>query len=178
MYFRAKVLKAFCLFFLLLPSIAWGAGKPIEIQPIEAGKASSLIQSVAQQHKPLLVFMYASWCTVCKQNFPYVLKMAQQHGSKLNVIALSMDTDRSAMQRYLESYSNFPLTPYMVQQYHTGDFVKAMNQIGIKYHNAVPYTVVYDHKGKLVGQGGILVSSILPAIDKLVKTSEAQAEKH
>lgn len=152
--------------------------RSIEIHPIDATASGALIQKAADQQVPVLVFVYASWCSICRQNFPYILRMAQEYKSRLNIIAFSMDSNPAAMRRYLQSYGDIPFTAYMVRQTTPGDFARSMKQTGIKYRNGVPYTAVFNHKGRLIGQGGILISSIMPAITKLVNTADAERERH
>lgn len=175
-FLKGIFLRLTCCVFLLTPGISLAANA-INIQTLEAKDTAKIIEEMKAKHTPVLMFLYASWCSVCRENMPYVLKMARQYGPRLNVLAISMDTNPVAMQRYLSTYGEVPFTPYRMKEAGSPVVTKALNALNIKYHNGVPYTVVYNHNGKIVGQGGILISSIIDPIAKLVNTADAERGK-
>lgn len=144
------------------------------IYPIEAKKAGILVQSMIERQAPTLVFMYASWCAVCRENFPILLDIARKYKeAELNIVAFSLDRDKSDLGRYLAIHGNIPFTPYFVLQRYPGEFIEVMNRVGIHYRNAIPYSVLYSKKGVMVGQGSFLVTSLAPVIDELVNDNSA-----
>lgn len=148
--------------------------KSIKVKDIDAKKTGLLIQNYASREKPTIVFIYTSWCSVCRQNFPILLDMAKEYKSQgLNVLALSMDNSESELKRYLKSYKDIPFIPYIVKQRYSGELTKALDMVGIKYSNSIPFTAVYDNKGKLIGQGNIAIASLNNVVASLVNTNSA-----
>lgn len=149
------------------------AQQDVRIYPIDAKKSGLLVKSFTERSTPTIVFVYASWCSVCQRNFPSLIDLAQKYKDKgLNVLALSLDKDESALKRYLASHDSLPFTPYHVKENYSGEFISSMQQVGVKYRNAIPYTILYDNKGTLVGQGNILVSSLAPVIELLTNPAK------
>lgn len=108
--------------------------------------------------KPTLVMLWATWCPSCKKQIPEMEQLQKTHGNKVNIIALSLDESRQALERYL---SKKPMALSVAW----GD-----QQIG-REHNveAIPTLIIFDKTGKKIfGQAGVFPASMLGAmVDKL-----------
>ncbi|MBU0677503.1 MAG: TlpA family protein disulfide reductase [Verrucomicrobia bacterium] len=58
----------------------------------------------ATEGKVVLIDFWASWCAPCKVSFPYLDGIIREYAAKgFELIAVSQDDDREAMERFLES---------------------------------------------------------------------------
>lgn len=106
--------------------------------------------------------VFASWCTPCLEEHPYVMQLAKQPG--LAVVGLSYKDQPEAAKRWLRKHGD----PY------TKIAVDADGRVGINYGvYGVPETYLIDKQGvirlKQIGPitPQILKDSILPMLAKL-----------
>lgn len=170
-HLRKLSILCFGLVMLLSLTAPTHAGE-VQLHPMEANKAGILVQSFLEQQDATMVFIYASWCPVCRKNFPLMIDLAREYKNKgLNVVALSLDRDPNALKRYLAAVpGELPFTPYWINQRYSNEFAVALNRVGINYRNGIPYTVLYGRGGRVIGQGNIQVSSLGPVVKRLVST--------
>ena len=113
----------------------------------------------ANTGKPTLVMLWATWCPSCKQQIPEMEQLQKTHGDKVNIIAMSVDENRKALERYLDK-KPMALTVAWGDQQIARD------------HNveAIPTLLIFDKSGKKIfGQPGVFPASMLGAmVDKLV----------
>lgn len=64
--------------------------------------------------KIVLLNFWASWCVPCVAEFPQFIKLANAFPEDVVVLALSVDTDRAAMERFLASLPALKTTPNML----------------------------------------------------------------
>ena len=56
--------------------------------------------------KVVLVDFWASWCSPCRQSFPWMKALQDKYGKQgLVVAAINVDTDRKEAERFLREYS-------------------------------------------------------------------------
>lgn len=86
------------------------------------------------------VDFWASWCTPCRQSFPWMKALESTYGRQgLSVIAIDLDHDRQDAQRFLRVFKpNFPVIfdP-------AGTLAQRFNVIGM------PTSVLIDREGKI-----------------------------
>lgn len=121
-----------------------------------AGLAAYL---AANKGTPTLVMIWTTWCPSCKQQLPELEQLARTHGDKVNILAMSLDEKRSALEKYL---ARKPLDLAVAW----GD-----QQIGRDNNvEAIPTLLIFDKTGtRIFGQAGVFPASMLGAMaDKLV----------
>lgn len=108
--------------------------------------------------KPSIVVIWTTWCPSCKEQMPELEALHASHGDKVNVIALSLDENKAALDKYLADKA--PALPV-----YWGDETIA-SEHGVE---AIPTLLIFDKQGrKIFGQAGVFPSSMLGAMaDKL-----------
>lgn len=86
------------------------------------------------------VDFWASWCTPCRQSFPWMKALASAYeGQGLSVVAIDLDHDRQDAQRFLRAFQpNFAVIfdP-------AGTLAQRFNVVGM------PTSVLIDRAGKI-----------------------------
>lgn len=110
--------------------------------------------------KPTLVFMWATWCPSCKQQIPELEQLQATHGDKVNIVALSLDEDKAALEKYLAK------KPLNVPVYWGDKDVAREFEV-----SAIPMLVIFDKKGQMTfGQAGVFPHPMLGAmVEKLIQ---------
>jgi len=108
--------------------------------------------------KPTIVVIWTTWCPSCKEQMPELEALHESHGEKINIIALSLDENKAALDKYLAAAA--PKLPV-----YWGDETVARAH-GVE---AIPTLLIFDKQGrKVFGQAGMFPSSMLGAMaDKL-----------
>ena len=102
---RAALLAA-----LLVTSCATGrpaprpstlVGKPLQVRAADLEGRDHDVG--AQQGKVRVVDFWATWCDPCRDQLPFLDRLAAEHGGRgLSVYAVSFDEDRGALERFLQ----------------------------------------------------------------------------
>ena len=101
-------LREFGVFILLLIAVVWGMDqfrKPtlpddFTATPMKTITGETVNLAALSQDKPLLLYVWATWCGVCRFTTPDVDKMAKQGG---NVISLAMRSgDDAKLLRWVD----------------------------------------------------------------------------
>lgn len=117
------VLTLLCLFAAGLPDISY-AEPPLDLKTL--------------QGRVVYVDFWASWCTPCRQSFPWMQAMTTAHGRDgLTVIAINLDHDRASAERFLRQFS----PGFEVKFDPAGKVAEQFNVMGM------PTSVVVDRRG-------------------------------
>ena len=101
--------------------------------------------------KPVLLYIYTTWCGVCKKHLPIINDISREFQSTdLKVIALSIDRemDGATLQTYLNSYGNIYFQPRFLS-FKEG-FLEFLKKKEINYKNRIPFTVLIARNGEIV----------------------------
>ena len=102
------------------------------------GKAGAQLQ-LGEQHGPLLVNLWATWCAPCVAELPTLHKLAAAQTGKITVIAVSEDFgDPGKVSAFwnAKGLADWPL------------WLDPQNQAASQYQaNTLPTTIYYDAKG-------------------------------
>ncbi len=109
--------------------------------------------------KPTMVLFWTTWCPSCKEEMPEMEKLRKSHGDKLNVITISLDEQKSALEAY------FSKNKLDLPVYHGDEAIARKFEI-----QAIPTLVIFDKDGtQTFAKAGIFPHSMLESMaDKLI----------
>lgn len=109
--------------------------------------------------KPVLLYVYTTWCSVCSQQFPLINEIAREfQNTDLRVVTLATDRDLNPqhLQEYLNKFGDLYFPPRYLA-FRDG-FLEFLKKRGIKYQGRIPFTVLISRHGdvklKYVGLKG------------------------
>lgn len=114
---------------------------------VKAGDSDSLAviqtalpDSISLSHKVVVVDFWASWCIPCRQSFPWMKQLYEDHHDEgLEIVAVSVDKNHSSATDFLNKYKvAFPIVFDS-----TGDLAERYNL------EAMPTSFIYGRDGKL-----------------------------
>lgn len=101
--------------------------------------------------KPMLLFIYTTWCSSCAKQFPVINDIAREfQNTDLKVIALAIDRNLSSdeLRDYLNKHGELYFNPrYLAIKEGFLAFLKTKN---ITYQGRIPYTVLMAQDGSIV----------------------------
>ncbi len=141
-----------------------GTGGPAGDEPPPFSPLSwEQLEAEVSSDVPTLVIVFASWCPYCKKLMPEVISLANEKKENLNVLAVSIDEDPSAIRSYVSSLPSLP--PFTVHVNGTDNERSVVQAFLYKnkfnFTGAIPYMAIF-HKGKPIQQlGGYVEKSVL-----------------
>jgi thiol-disulfide isomerase/thioredoxin len=119
-------------------------------QPIAILPNDILSQIDDNLGKPILLYVYTTWCGICKQQLPIINEMARKfQNTDLKVISVAIDRniDGASLMNYLEYYKNIYFKPeYLIYNDGLSDLLKTKN---IRYNRIIPLTVLIGRTGEV-----------------------------
>jgi peroxiredoxin len=101
--------------------------------------------------KPILLYIYTTWCSVCGENFETFNEIAREfQETELKVFAIAIDKglDSEHLNSYLNKFGNLYFQPrYLVFKEGFIDFLRKKN---IAYNGRIPFTVLISGDGKII----------------------------
>jgi len=82
------------------------------IHSVAADKLTEFKRLVeSHQGKVVYVDFWASWCTPCRQSFPWLNEMQAQHGNNdFTILSINLDANKELAQQFLaETPAQFPI---------------------------------------------------------------------
>jgi thiol-disulfide isomerase/thioredoxin len=121
--------------------------------------------------KPLLVNFWATWCEPCREEFPDLVKLDNEFKGKIDFITISLDDPadiEGPVKRFLASMKA-QMPAYVLK---TADEAAVIPSVSKEWHGGMPFTILYDSKGKPVyeRQGKVQLEVVRPQIEKLVNS--------
>ena len=114
-----------------------------------------------ENNQPMVVNLWATWCTPCLEEMPYFETAHREHGKKIQFIGINIsDSPTRAKKRAEELHIS-----YLLGSDPDGSFTKSLKAIGL------PVTAFFNAEGKLstIHQGPIskenLQKSVLELLD-------------
>ncbi len=140
----------FLIFALLVsfsPTQAQKSSEPVVVSIDEKGLDTVRAKSLG---KILVLNLWATWCKPCIQEFPELLKLQREYRNRnLDVVFISIDDDLKAKQKVLAFLKKMKVSgTFYIKQ--TEDDELFINAVEPKWSGALPTTLVYDTKGRLV----------------------------
>jgi thiol-disulfide isomerase/thioredoxin len=130
--------------------------------------AAGLKQLLRPNGKPLLINFWATWCGPCREEFPDLVRIADDHKAKIDVITISLDEpseiDGEVAAFLAEMGSESPA--YLLK---TPDEDAAIGLVSKDWRGALPFTILFNTQGEAAyTKEGRFVTDVLEAeIDKL-----------
>lgn len=101
--------------------------------------------------KPILFYLYTTWCSTCAKNFPVFNEIAREfQNTDLQVIALSIDREHSEqeLKAYLGKFGDLYFQPRFLA-FREG-FLEFLQKKNIRYNNRIPFTVLISRDDEVV----------------------------
>jgi thiol-disulfide isomerase/thioredoxin len=99
-----------------------------------------------RQGKPLLINVWATWCIPCREEFPDLMRMAEDYDDEIEVIGISVDLleeIESKVNPFLQQVNSL-FTNYIIEINDPEDFINFMSK---DWSGAIPATFIYDKTG-------------------------------
>lgn len=142
---RRKVLPV--LFFFIAASVMQAqSGEDIRVEEINKSGLTKLLKE--RKGRVLFLNMWATWCVPCREEFPSIVKLAEEYKNKpVDFSGISIDFPEETESKiipFLKSQKvNF--TSFVNGFQHDEDLI---NMLDAKWSGALPATFIFDKKGK------------------------------
>ncbi len=101
------------------------------------------------QGAPVLVNVWATWCPPCVAEMPELARFHEAHGEKVAFLSVSVDDPAKAEER-VKSFAEAKRLPFHVYVLDETDPDRLGEALGLEWDGAVPVTVLYDARGRIV----------------------------
>ena len=101
--------------------------------------------------KPVLLYIYTTWCKICTKNFANINEIAREfQATDLQVLALAIDRDidEATLKNYLNSSGILYFQPRFLS-FKEG-FIEFLQKKNISYSSRIPFTVLISRDGEVV----------------------------
>lgn len=103
----------------------------------------------------MLLNFWATWCAPCVEEFPDLVRIANENPDRLTVIAVTIDAEEDVQSKVIPFLIK-QATPFPSYIKNTKDDEAFINNIDPKWSGAIPATFIYRPDGtlalRLVGQ--------------------------
>lgn len=115
----------------------------------------NLTDELENSDVPVMLLIYTSWCPYCNKLFPEVVNIGNERQGDLKIVAVSVDKDKSAFQRYNSSHNNtLPFPAYYLGAGEDYDrLINYLQLIGFNFKGGIPFMAFFS-QGKPAGQIG------------------------
>lgn len=155
--------KALLLIFLLLISSTANATTYKEFtanQFVEAAKSGDDIK---------LIFIFTSWCNVCKTSFNDLIALSDRFkGKKVTILAVSLDENEQALEKYLSKIDVKNFEVRRLKYSYLSELQSAFSRVGIGYKGSIPHITVISKNGNVVADGNYMLSSFDQGLNMLL----------
>jgi len=103
--------------------------------------------------KPILLYIYTTWCKICTKNFAVINEVAREfQASDVQVLAIAIDRnmDSATLQAYLNKFGNLYFQPRFLT-FKEG-FIEFLEKKNINYNNRIPFTVLLARDGEIAAK--------------------------
>lgn len=129
------------------------AENSIEVEIITVEELKELIKN--RNGKPLLINAWATWCAPCREEFPDLVKIANEYYGQIDVVGISVDFPEEIDSKIIPflKKQNADFKNYVIKVIEPEDFINLLNE---SWSGAIPATFIYNVKGNqvryLIGQ--------------------------
>jgi thiol-disulfide isomerase/thioredoxin len=125
-------------------------------------------------NRPLLVNYWATWCDLCREEFPDLVKIDNMYRSKgLDFISVTLD-DLADINTAVPKFLRLMKARMPVYLLNVPDPDPAIHSVDPGWSGALPATFLYNNKGEVVYKqlGRIKPDELRAAIDRLVSSKQ------
>lgn len=98
---------------------------------------------------PLVLNVWATWCPPCVAEMPELARFHAAHRGKVAFLSVSVDDPAKAEDR-VKSFAEAKRLPFHVFVLDETDPDRLGEALGLEWDGAVPVTVLYDARGRIV----------------------------
>jgi thiol-disulfide isomerase/thioredoxin len=137
-----------------------------------------LKETIKPKGKPLLINFWATWCDVCREEFPDLVKIHKDYGTEIDVAVISLDYPveiNRDVPRFLAKV-NAQMPAYLLK---SEDETAAANLVSEKWQGGLPFTILFDSDGKEIYsyQGRFNTAVLRKKIEELISLKSQQPVK-
>ena len=147
----SRLLVAIALSLMIFPALTGCGGEnpsrpEIAVETIDEGGFEKLVQE--RSGKILLVNVWATWCVPCVQEFPDLVRLANEYqGSNVEIVGISADFPDEIeskivpfLKRQKAGFKNY------VRNFSSDEAF--INQVNPEWSGALPATIIYGSDGE------------------------------
>ena len=162
------------------PAKGAGAAKQgapaVNVQVVDAEGLAALVKSGAAKGQPLLVNFWATWCGPCREEFPDLIRVAEEFGRGKEFEFVSVSTDdpaelKAGVTEFLASVHAESIPAYL---FSAADPEPAIAAVDKSWSGELPATFLYGRDGRLLFRhtGRIKVEELRAALAAALKKDE------
>jgi thiol-disulfide isomerase/thioredoxin len=131
------------------PAAATAPGAKVPVLDQE-GLRKTIARDPAAKH-PLLLNFWATWCEPCRDEFPDLIKLANEFGPKgLDFAAVSFDFDENSQAEIQKFVAQVKAEHLPVFWLNVSDPEPSIKMVDAEWGGVIPITFLFDGDGKLV----------------------------
>jgi len=120
-------------------------------QPVGMTTAQVAIEFENFDDKPILLYIYTTWCGVCSKNFEVFNEISREfQNTDLKVMALAIDRnlETQKLSNYLNNFGDVYFQPnYLLFK---DGFIEFLLKKNIKYSGHIPFTALISRNGEVI----------------------------
>ena len=95
-----------------------------------------------------VINFWATWCKPCVEEFPYFEKLIREYqGKPVKVMLISMDFPKDIKRKLIPFVKERNLEPYVIALADM-DYNSWIDQVSTDWDGAIPFTLIYNKKGR------------------------------
>ncbi|MEO1021530.1 MAG: TlpA disulfide reductase family protein [Bacteroidota bacterium] len=136
-------MKIFLSLLVVLMSVHLSYAQKPELQPIDAEQLAGLIAN-HKGDKPILLNVWATWCSPCVEELPYLLELEKKYANQFELVLVSADFKEAVpeAQLFLEE-QGVRFTTYLK----TGKDDTFISRLSTTWTGALPFTIIFSKQG-------------------------------
>ena len=139
-------------YLIIVILILAGIGLTTFSQPKESYKVEIIYLSDLEKiigdsdGRALLINVWATWCAPCREEFPELVKLANDYSKEVRVVGISVDEKGDLDSKVIPflKNQNASFQNYLLKVVDPEDFINALNK---SWGGAIPATFIYDKTG-------------------------------
>lgn len=118
-----------------------------EVKVVTVSELKNLIDDM--KGKPLLINVWATWCAPCREEFPDLVKIANEYYDQIDVVGISVDFPEEIDSKIIPflKKQNVYFKNYIIKVIEPEDFINLLNA---NWSGAIPATFIYDSNGEQI----------------------------